>query len=415
NSVIPSGSEGSLSTASGELDSSSSASGGLLGMTSTPSATLTVLPSYISSYSAMLAQQTTDNSKQLTGTSSSFPSPLGEGQGEVQQLNNLTIEQSTLFKDALSVLGLTTLGQTVIAGPLSQDGTLVFDNGNEINAIGQTLYIQKLALGGVDFFNGKVTLSAQGDMMIAGNLAVGGTLTANVISPVAGKDLEINLSSPVILRDASPEGSLANASSSAQPAFAGDSSPSAQNDNGGSTFGQLLVRGVNGDVVVGISATGSASFAGNVSASSSSFLTSDIQSLTSKQILAQAATFGRLTIDTGLSIPQAQAEASGSATEITANGAIGRATIAAGYTYLIIHNSALTPNSLIYLTPTSRSLGLAPFVSEVIAPSAYTPGVEPGLNPENTPGMNVLPDRYFKVEIDHALPSDLTFNWLIVN
>ncbi len=65
----------------------------------------------------------------------------------------------------ISVLGSTTLSDTVVNGKLNI-GTLTFDNINSsIDAIG-TLKIQVLALGNVDFMNGKVTIDPTGNVVV---------------------------------------------------------------------------------------------------------------------------------------------------------------------------------------------------------------------------------------------------------
>jgi len=66
--------------------------------------------------------------------------------------------------NSLQSFGQTTLGNTLIAGNLTIDGTFSIENGNEINTI-STLYLQKSPLSSsIDIFNGKVTIDPNGTL-----------------------------------------------------------------------------------------------------------------------------------------------------------------------------------------------------------------------------------------------------------
>lgn len=86
--------------------------------------------------------------------------------------DKLEISQDSKLSGNLNVFGKTTLANTTIAGNLTVDGTLGFENGNEINVIGSgdmgssgILYLQKSPLAqGVDILNGKVTIDKEGNL-----------------------------------------------------------------------------------------------------------------------------------------------------------------------------------------------------------------------------------------------------------
>jgi hypothetical protein len=67
--------------------------------------------------------------------------------------------------NSLSVLGDTTLADTVINGKLNV-GSIQIDNvNNSVDAFG-TLKIQSLALGGIEFENGKITFDTDGNVVV---------------------------------------------------------------------------------------------------------------------------------------------------------------------------------------------------------------------------------------------------------
>lgn len=78
----------------------------------------------------------------------------------LEQMQNQKTPESL---NTLTVLGATTLGDTLVNGKLSV-GTLMFDNlGNSIDAVG-TLKIQPMALGPIEFMNGKVVIDQDGNI-----------------------------------------------------------------------------------------------------------------------------------------------------------------------------------------------------------------------------------------------------------
>jgi hypothetical protein len=139
----------------------------------------------------------------------------------------------------VSILGVTTLAQTIVSGPLTQDGTLLIDNGNSINVLAGTLYLQNQG-GGIDLLAGKVIIDPTGNAVFEGNLTVKATLFAGLVKPLNGGDLTIDLSR--------------SATDSSQPANVG--------------FGRLLARGANGETVFSLDASGSAQFSGELAVAS---------------------------------------------------------------------------------------------------------------------------------------------------
>ncbi len=80
-----------------------------------------------------------------------------------------------------------------------------------------------------------------------------------------------------------------------------------------------------------------------------------------------------------------------SATEASSSATAGKSSIKAANTFRTIYNPEIKADSLIYITPTSRTTGATPFVSEQVSGS------------------------YFKVEIEQAIQNNLEFNFLIIN
>jgi hypothetical protein len=109
--------------------------------------------------------------------------------------------ESGVFSQSLKSFGETKLGSVIIAGDLSQDGTLSLSDGNTINAL-PTLFIQKSALAEiVDFFNGAVTVNKQGELK-AQNVTLtelkvkGGKTSGNV--KIASGQKSVEVESPLV-------------------------------------------------------------------------------------------------------------------------------------------------------------------------------------------------------------------------
>lgn len=69
------------------------------------------------------------------------------------------------IQDHFRVFGETQLSTTQIAGDLTVDGTLSFENGSEINVLSGPLFLQRSSLaGGLDIFDGKISLDRDGTL-----------------------------------------------------------------------------------------------------------------------------------------------------------------------------------------------------------------------------------------------------------
>ncbi len=101
----------------------------------------------------------------------------------------------TEIQDNLKVFGQSSLSNTVVAGNLSQDGTLSIENGSEINVVG-TLFLQKSSLAeSLDIFGGKVTVDKDGNVKTSGEVAAASISTNKLTianSPIASSSASIS-------------------------------------------------------------------------------------------------------------------------------------------------------------------------------------------------------------------------------
>jgi len=201
--------------------------------------------------------------------------------------------------NSLTVLGLTSLADTSVAGNLSVDGTLAI-SGNSIDTLTDTLYLQSLGLGGVDILAGKIVIDGSGNLTVSGDVTVKGSLFANIISPLPEQDLVINLKNTDIT--------------------------DANTDLTDSGFGRLIVKGVDEEVVASIEATGTATFK-------------------------------------KLAIAKAEEEVTQvSETEVETNATAGKAVLPDGETEITIKSQFVTDKTMIYVTPTSDTQNKVLFV-----------------------------------------------------
>jgi hypothetical protein len=294
------------------------------------------------------------------------------------------------FSESLNVLGRASLGATTVSGPLTQDGTLVLDEGRAINVVGGTLYLQSMGLGEIDFVAGKMKLDREGnltlagDLRLAGDLQVGGSvklgrdlsspsLTTNIIRPLADSDLRIKLeaaeASPTgFLR---PEGRLVISNRKDEERLS--------IDEGGdlATLGNVESENLS---VRNKTGTGSLDVRRNLNVGGRA----EFQSLAAQDYVRSK----ELILDQGLKINPSAArpgQAPGKA------ATVGQSEFPAGVFSFSISNSVVTRDSLIYLTPAGSLEGQSLFV------------------------RSVSPGRSFTVGLDHPLASPVPFNWLIIN
>ncbi len=249
-----------------------------------------------------------------------------------------------------AVIGHTALGNTSIAGSLLTSGPLSLSS-DGIQTIGDTLYLQKNKLAVVDILGGTLTITSVGDVFLtgnlalSGNLAIGGILGVNTMTPATGDHVDILL--PY------------------------ETGPPIESSGSGvrlTRFGKLAILGRNSQPVVTIDASGSATFAGDITASGSG-------------------TFRKLEITQG---SRADVTATGAGILVPESTA-GTATIAPGATSITIFNSLVTSSSLIYVTPTTTTNNQVLYVKEKIGRVSFTVG------------------------LDKPLTSPVTFNWWIIN
>ena len=237
------------------------------------------------------------------------------------------------FNQGLIALGPTSLTDVGISGKLSLGGNLSIDS-NSINTVGSDLNLQPLRQGNLSIMGGLVVITTDGDLNVNGNASfakdatVKGKLAAGIIAPVPQEDLLISLPS--------------------------------KNEREGSS---LVVKNATGSAVLAINQSGDV-----ISSGEGKFNT--IASKTFKIIRGVQA-------DTSL-------------TETVADGAAGTGTITAYERERTIRTPYVNKNSLIYVTATSNTQQVAPYVAR---------------QSENS----------FTVQIPENVTKDITFNWWVVN
>ena len=95
------------------------------------------------------------------------------------------------FSETLTVLGASSLAAATVAGPFTQDGTLMITDGKNIDVIGDALYLQSEGLGTIDFIAGKMKLDEEGNLVVSGQLSVVGGIKTDFISPLASDALTV--------------------------------------------------------------------------------------------------------------------------------------------------------------------------------------------------------------------------------
>ena len=337
------------------------------------------------------SEQSIGNSEQSPASESAKLSPE-EIEAMVNEILSTTIEPTPQVElsnsqiselritNNLSVWGSTSLADTIIAGTLNVGGNLVLADG-AINTLSGPLYLQNLGLGGVDILAGKVVIDEHGNAVFGGNVEIRGRLATKEISPLEGQDVVINLANlPIFETQENGESSAFELPSS--DLLLANQASSIVN----SGFGKLLIKGVKGEIVASIDASGSALFAGDLVASGSG-------------------TFEKLII--------ASREASQSGEIIpgvwVSNASVGTAVLPAGTREMIIYSPAVKEESLVYLTPLSSTQNNVLYVKAKKATSGEC-------KIDNTPDPTSLRDcGWFKVGVDTPLTTEVKFNWWIID
>ena len=78
-------------------------------------------------------------------------------------------------------------------------------------------------------------------------------------------------------------------------------------------------------------------------------------------------------------------------------------------TEMIIHNTKVTPNSMVYLTPTGSTNNQVVYVKNKV--TTPTPTVPATASASASP----LSDSYFTIALDTPLTKDVAINWWIIN
>jgi hypothetical protein len=245
---------------------------------------------------------------------------------------NLKSDYAT-FNQGLIALGPTSLTDVGVSGKLSVGGNLQIDN-NSINTIASDLNLQPLRQGNLSIMGGLVTIDTEGNLTVGGNadfakdVHVRGKLAAGIIAPVPQEDLIISLP-----------------------------------DKDANTGSSVLVKNATGSAVLAINQKGDV-----VSSGAGKF--ASVESKGFKIIRGVQA-------DTSL-------------TTTTADGSAGTGVITAYERERTISTPYVSEKSLIYVTATSNTQNVTPYIARQTATS-------------------------FTVQIPSHVTKDITFNWWIIN
>ena len=163
-----------------------------------------------------------------------------------------------------------------------------------------------------------------------------------------------------------------------------------------------LVIADNGEVTV----NGNLSVTGRITASEATVSGSLFASLiTASEITTKKLTAESINVatDSG-SLVVASAETgfgalATSSAQVNSNATAGVATLPAGKTELVINNSKITPNSIVYLTPAGSTKNQVVYLKSKF------------ISPTPTPDSN----SNFTIAIDQPLATDINVNWWIIN
>ena len=315
-----------------------------------PSATATIAATLLASSSAETASvsgtATAEASLQAKDT---LPTPttmvqhyssIASFSGELTYIPNFSSDFAT-FNQGLIALGPTSMTDASVSDKLIIDNNLQLTK-DTINTVGSDLQIQPLRQGNVVFMGGLVAIDTEGNLEVKGdasfvnNVTVKGKLAAGIIAPVPDEDLIFHLA-----------------------------------DKSDGTASQLTVTNATGSAVVSINQAG------------------DI-------IASGEGTFSDLASKAFHIIRGVQADTSD--TETVAEGSAGKAVINANQLERTIYTNYVTDHSLIYVTTTSDTKGIVPYLARQ---TAY----------DKRNGIR----GSFTIQIPYAMKQDIEFNWWIVN
>jgi hypothetical protein len=221
-------------------------------------------------------------------------------------------------------------------------------------------------LGGIDILAGKIVIDEHGNAIFEGDLTVKGKLATKTISPLPESDLVIDLAQIPATNNLELETELINEATQ-------------------SAFGNLLIKGFEGQTVASIDASGSAHFA-------SLGIKADYSATQSGTIIAAA--------DNWL-------ENKEYSPALKTNATTGVGILPANESEIMIYNPKITDQSLIYITPITNT------ANKVI----YVKAKKSQKNAEIDIEGNEIPEEkgWFKVAIDTSINQQIKFNWWIVN
>ncbi len=272
-------------------------------------------------------------------------------QADFARLDSVEARLAT-FHQGVMVFGPTSLADVSVANQLAVGGNLILAE-NSINVLGADLEIQPFRQGNVSFMSGLVAIDTEGNFSVAGNanfakdVSVKGKLSARFISPIPDEDLVIRLAG--------------------HPRESEDLIPG----QAGNDKGQLVVQNASGSGVLKINQLG------------------DL-------IASGSGTFNNL-IANGLKVVRG-VQADTSLTETVASSSAGTAIITRNQAERTVFSPFVKEDSLIYITPTSDTASLTPYIARQTAEDPL----------QGTKGS-------FTIQIPSAISKDIKVNWWIVN
>lgn len=282
-----------------------------------------------------------------------------------EEINNLINEILASVPEATSPAELSEdiniPNDLLIANSLNIGGTLSLAD-NAVNTLSGPLYLQSLGLGGIDILAGKIVIDEHGNAIFEGDVTIKGRLATKTISPLPENDLVIDLAQiPITNEFELPDQATQSA------------------------FGNLLIKGFEGETVASIDASGSAFFA-------SLGIEADYTATESGVIMAAADNY------------QENGEYSPA---IKTNATAGVGLLPANESEIMIYNPKITDQSLIYITPLNDTGNKVVFVKAKKAQK----------NTEIDLEGNEIPEEkgWFKVAIDMPIDKEIQFSWWIVN
>lgn len=309
-----------------------------------PASTLT--PSPTPSTHLATAENTTEYTPPLPGAELATSFAEGTSLEGLDGTGAFTMDFASITH-GLMVFGPASFADIATSGQIAIGGNLILADA-AINTLGRDLELQSLRQGKLSVMGGLFTIDTEGNLVAKGNatfakdVTVQGTLSARIIAPIPDEDLVVTLRSKE-----SPE----TQHKTDQAFVIKDSSGSAK----------FRVSNI-GDLV----ASGSARF--------QKLMTNDLNL-----------------------IRGAQADTSTSHT--IASSSAGTATITKGLRERTIVSPYVSENSLIYLTPTSDTYGVTPYVARQTAEDP---------NDDKKQGS-------FTIQITRPVSGNIYLNWWIIN